>query len=113
VATEAVAAVLLSARHITVHVHPQDLPLVAAGAQETLAARGARLIADTSVQRGGVLVQSDVGTVDARIDQRWQQAAAAIDTGTGVDANADANANANADPRTAWLDAPSAVKPQP
>jgi flagellar assembly protein FliH len=78
VAAEAVAAVMLSARHITVQVHPQDLPLVAEGAAEMLAARGARLTAQPDLQRGGVLVHSDVGSVDARIGVRWAQAAAAL-----------------------------------
>jgi flagellar assembly protein FliH len=78
VAAEAVNAVMLSARHISVHVHPQDLHVVAEGAEETLAARGARLQADPSLERGGVLVRSDVGTIDARIGTRWAQAAAAL-----------------------------------
>ena len=78
VAAEAVRAVMLSARHISVHVHPEDLPLVADGAEETLAARGARLQADTTIARGGVLVQSDVGAIDARIATRWALAAAAM-----------------------------------
>jgi len=78
VAAEAINNVLLSARHITVHVHPQDLPLVAEGAEEALQARGARLLASTTVERGGVLVESDVGAVDARIATRWRQAAAAL-----------------------------------
>ena len=78
VAAEAVGAVMLSARHIAVHVHPHDLPLVAEGAAEALQARGARLHADASVPRGGVMVESDVGAVDARIAQRWAQAAAAL-----------------------------------
>ena len=39
----ALGAVMLSAKHITVLAHPQDLPLIAAGAEETLAARGARV----------------------------------------------------------------------
>ncbi|MDE2395207.1 MAG: flagellar assembly protein FliH [Burkholderiales bacterium] len=81
VATEAVNAVLLSARHITVQVHPHDLPLVAEGAEEALAARGARLIANPGIERGGVLVESDVGAIDARIASRWAQAAQAL----GVD----------------------------
>jgi hypothetical protein len=42
---EAVNAVLLSARHITVHVHPEDLPLVARRARRPCSARGARLLA--------------------------------------------------------------------
>ena len=78
VAAEAVNAVMLSARHITVHVHPLDLPLVADGAEETLAARGARLHADAGIERGGVLVNSDVGAIDARLATRWAQAAAAL-----------------------------------
>ncbi|MFY9514330.1 MAG: FliH/SctL family protein [Rubrivivax sp.] len=76
VATEAVNNVLLSARHITVQVHPADLPLVAEGAEEALKARGARLLANKAIERGGVLVESDVGSIDARIATRWAQAAA-------------------------------------
>jgi flagellar assembly protein FliH len=78
VATDAVNAVMLSARHITVHVHPLDLPLVADGAAEALEARGARLMAKPDIARGGVIVESDVGSVDARIATRWAQAAGAL-----------------------------------
>jgi len=78
VATEAVNAVMLSARHISVQVHPQDLHLVAEGAAEALEARGARLLANPAIERGGVMVQSDVGAIDARIASRWTQAAAAL-----------------------------------
>jgi flagellar assembly protein FliH len=78
VAAEAVGAVMLSARQITVQVHPQDLPLVQEGAAEALALRGARLVASHSIARGGVLVHSDVGSIDARIAGRWAQAAAAL-----------------------------------
>ena len=78
VAAEAVNAVMLSARHISVQVHPQDLPLVAEGATAALDARGARLQANPAIERGGVLVQSDVGAIDARIARRWAQAAAAM-----------------------------------
>jgi flagellar assembly protein FliH len=82
VAADAVNAVLLSARHVSVHVHPLDLPLVAEGAAEALQARGARLLAHPEVQRGGVLVESDVGSIDARIATRWAQAAAAFGADT-------------------------------
>lgn len=81
VASEAVNAVLLSARHIRVQVNPQDLPLVAEGAEEALQARGGRLMENKSIQRGGVLVESDVGSIDARIGVRWAQAAAALGDG--------------------------------
>lgn len=78
VAAEAVEAILLSARHITVQVHPHDLPLVAEGAEAALTARHARLLANESIERGGVLVQSEVGAVDARIESRWALAMAAL-----------------------------------
>jgi flagellar assembly protein FliH len=78
VAQEAVGAIMLSARHISVQVHPQDLPMVAEGATEALAARGARLSPNLALARGGVIVQSDVGGIDARIGARWAQAAAAL-----------------------------------
>jgi flagellar assembly protein FliH len=83
VASEAINSVMHSARHMAVHVHPQDLPLVAMGAEESLSARGARLQPDATVPRGGVLVHSDVGTVDARIATRWAQATAALTAGAG------------------------------
>jgi flagellar assembly protein FliH len=78
VATEALEALMLSARHVTVRVHPDDQPLVEQGAGELLDARGARLIADPAVSRGGCLVESDIGIVDASIESRWRRAAAAL-----------------------------------
>jgi flagellar assembly protein FliH len=78
VAVEAVGGIMLSARHISVQVHPLDLPLVAEGAAEALESRGARLTPNPTIARGGVLVQSDVGAIDARIGARWAQAAATM-----------------------------------
>lgn len=78
VAEEAANAVLMSARHIRVHVNPQDQPLVAEGAAEALQARGARLMPNPSIARGGCLIESDAGSIDARIAARWAQAAAAL-----------------------------------
>jgi flagellar assembly protein FliH len=78
VASEAMHAVMLSARHVVVHLHPQDLPLVAEGAAEAIATRGARLVADPALSRGDVCVESDVGHIDARVDMRWAQALASL-----------------------------------
>jgi flagellar assembly protein FliH len=78
VAQEALETLLLSARHVTVRVHPDDHPLVAQGAQEVLAARGARLLADAGLTRGGCVVESDIGIIDASIESRWRRAAAAL-----------------------------------
>lgn len=78
VASEAINAVLLSARHIRVFAHPDDLALVQAGAGEALNARSARLLPDAALQRGGCRIESDLGSIDARIESRWAQAAAAL-----------------------------------
>jgi flagellar assembly protein FliH len=78
VAQEAIDALLLNAKHITVRVHPDDHPLVTLGAAEVIAARGARLLADGTVARGGCLVESDIGVVDATVEARWRRATAAL-----------------------------------
>ena len=78
VAQEALDTLLMSARQITVRVHPDDHPLVAQGASEALAARGARLLADPSIARGGCLVESDIGVVDASVAARWKRAVASL-----------------------------------
>jgi flagellar assembly protein FliH len=78
VAAEAVNAALLSARHIRVFVHPLDQALVQAGAGDALSARGARLLLDATLTRGGCRVESDLGSIDARIETRWAQAAATL-----------------------------------
>jgi flagellar assembly protein FliH len=78
VAQEALDTLLMSARQVTVRVHPDDHLLVAQGAAEVLATRGARLLADPSIARGGCLVESDIGVVDASIAARWKRAAAAL-----------------------------------
>ncbi len=83
VAHEAVHAVLLSAKHIVVQVHPDDHALVSVGAAEALAARGARLLAQSHIERGGCLVESDAGSIDARIASRWADGVQAL--GTGVE----------------------------
>jgi flagellar assembly protein FliH len=83
VAQDAVLAVLMSARTISVHVNPEDHALINLGAADALDARGSRLVSAPNVERGGCLVESDAGTIDARIAARWQQAVQAL--GTGVD----------------------------
>lgn len=89
VAQEALSALLLSARHIRVHVHPDDQPLVADGAGEALAARGARLVADSTLERGGCRVESDIAVVDATLATRWSRACAALGTTLALAGDAD------------------------
>lgn len=78
VARETIDALLLSARHVTLRVHPDDHALVAQGAGEALAARHARLVADAALTRGGCVIESDIGGVDASVEARWRRAAAAL-----------------------------------
>ncbi len=78
VAHEALDTLLFSAKHITLRVHPDDHALVAQGAAEVLAARGARLLSDASMTRGGCLIESDIGVIDASIETRWRRAAASL-----------------------------------
>ncbi|HEY4065276.1 MAG TPA: flagellar assembly protein FliH [Burkholderiaceae bacterium] len=90
VAQEAVDTLLLSARHITLRVHPDDQGHVARGADEVIKARGARLLADATISRGGCIVESDIGVIDAAIETRWRRAAASL--GHEEDWNADLGA---------------------
>ncbi|MGM9512648.1 FliH/SctL family protein [Roseateles sp. DB2] len=78
VAHDAIEALLISARHIRVRVHPDDLPLVEQGAGEELKAREAQLIPDPGIARGGCKVDSDISSVDATLPTRWQQVMAAM-----------------------------------
>ncbi len=97
VAREAVNAVLMSARHITVQVHPDDHGLVAQGCEEALAARGARLLAQPAMARGGCRVESDAGVIDARVASRWVQATQALGTGVAWDDDESSQAEGGAE----------------
>lgn len=76
VAQEAVGAIVLSARHLSVRLNPTDHQHVMDGAGEALKARDARLVSDPTIAPGGCVVDSDLGQVDARIATRWAHAAA-------------------------------------
>jgi len=76
VAQEAVNAIVVTARHLRLKVHPGDHAHVLAGAAEALEARGVRLLGDAAVEPGGCVLESDLGQIDARIGSRWAQAAA-------------------------------------
>ncbi len=78
VAQQALQAMLLSARHITLQLHPQDLPLVAEGAREALERRSARLVANARLARGDCIVESELGTIDARVATLWAQATSGL-----------------------------------
>ena len=74
VARQAVAALSMSLRHIEMRVHPDDLALVQAGLGEEAQARGVTCVADPAVSRGGCTLQTELGSLDARIEHQWDQA---------------------------------------
>jgi flagellar assembly protein FliH len=82
VAREALSSLLRSAKHVTLLVHPDDIPLVAQGAADEIEHRGARLMASMTVSRGGVQIESDVGAIDGTIETRWHRAASALGDGS-------------------------------
>jgi flagellar assembly protein FliH len=101
VAQEAIDTLLMSASHITLRVHPDDHALVAQGTGEALAARGARLVADATLVRGGCLVDSDIGAIDATLQTRWERAAAALGCASAWEADAPPSTDASEDPGAA------------
>jgi flagellar assembly protein FliH len=76
VAEDAVAALATQARELTLKLHPDDQALLAQGAGDLLQRRSVALVGDASIARGGCLLSSDAGLVDARIETRWATAAA-------------------------------------
>lgn len=96
VAQDALQAMLMSARQLRLRLNPADQAWVREGLGELLQARQVMLLPDPAVATGGCLLESDLGQVDARIETRWQQAAAVFGS------------------RAAWADAaPAAAEPAP
>jgi len=85
VAEEALQTLLDSARHVTVHLNPQDMRFTTELLQERLEHRGARLVADKAISPGGCLVESDIALVDATLEARWEHAATALGMTLGWD----------------------------
>ncbi|GIX25710.1 MULTISPECIES: flagellar assembly protein FliH [Caldimonas] len=78
VAQEALNALVHSARHIRVRLHPDDYQFLTQQGQLDLDSRGARLVSDPDIRRGGCIVESDIGLIDASLETRWRRAAAAL-----------------------------------
>ena len=63
---------VLSARALILRVHPDDLPVVEsrydALSLQARAGASLQLVADSEIQRGGCLIDSDCGRIDARLE---------------------------------------------
>jgi flagellar assembly protein FliH len=57
----------------TIHVNPQDAALVRQYLGEQLSANAHRLLEDDNVTRGGCLIDSAGGQIDAQISTRWRR----------------------------------------
>jgi flagellar assembly protein FliH len=100
VAREAVESILESARQLSLRVHPDDAALVAAGAGEALSARGVRVVADATVERGGCVVDADIARLDASLAARWHRAVAQLGMAAAWHETAPAHPQGAADPAT-------------
>lgn len=77
-AEEALGVLLAAARQIVLRLHPEDHALAQGQLGELLGSRGARLLADPNITRGGCVVESDIAVVDASVEARWSRAAAGL-----------------------------------
>jgi flagellar assembly protein FliH len=75
----------------TVRLHPEDFARAAARGAERWAAAHVTVVADPAVSRGGCLVESPFGFVDATIDAQFQELARALLDGesSGLEARSD------------------------
>jgi flagellar assembly protein FliH len=57
----------------TLHLHPDDLAYVEANRKKLGATQAVRFVEDFSVGRGGCLLKTEMGDVDARIEQQFAE----------------------------------------
>jgi flagellar assembly protein FliH len=58
--------------------HPDDALIVKGSIGHELDKSGWRVVEDANIARGGCRVDSDIGLVDATIEERWRRAVAAL-----------------------------------
>ncbi len=72
----------LPALHATIHLHPIDAARVRKLTEDQLTRGGHRILDDTSLERGDVVIEAGGTNLDARIATRWQRVIAALDQDT-------------------------------
>lgn len=55
----------------TIHLHPDDFAYVSTHREQLVSGQALELVEDRSIMRGGCLVRTEMGDVDARIDQQF------------------------------------------
>lgn len=78
VVREALGALVDARSAGTVHLHPEDHPLVEAALGAELRARGLEPLPDGAVRRGGCVLRTSTAEVDATLEGRWQRVLEAL-----------------------------------
>lgn len=78
VVAEALELLGEEAQPATLRLHPDDLALLRPALDELLAGRRVQPVADERLSRGGCVLESALGVVDATIERRWARALAAL-----------------------------------
>lgn len=76
--TEALGELGEEAQPATLRLHPDDLALLQPVLDELLAGRRVQPVADERLSRGGCVLESPLGVVDATIERRWARALATL-----------------------------------
>jgi flagellar assembly protein FliH len=63
---------------VTVRLHPEDFELTGASRVTRTMGEGVTVVADPRVERGGCLVESDLGAIDVGVDSQIQEFARAL-----------------------------------
>jgi flagellar assembly protein FliH len=79
VINEALGAIARTAEPGSIHVHPDDMPVVQERLGDALAHGGWKAFPDDNVSRGGCRVEFAGGQVDADVATRWQRVMAQLD----------------------------------
>lgn len=78
VVREAVDLLGQQQRQAQIRLHPDDVALVEFQLGDHLVQTGYKLLPDTSLQRGDVLIQGQHGEIDARLATRWRKTLATL-----------------------------------
>lgn len=88
---ESLAMVLSSGKIIAVRMNPADLEVLADDLKHEFSNLSLNLIPDTSLKRGGCLVEAAGSVIDGSVDRRWQRVVSSLGLETVWEAESDLN----------------------